>query len=39
MLSNGENISSVTQVFDTMAERTMLSPVQPEKKQMSSLFL
>lgn len=39
MLSNGENISSVTQVFDTMAERTMLSPAHPEKTDVQSLPL
>lgn len=31
MLSNRENVSAITQVFDTMAECTMLSPEQPDK--------
>lgn len=31
MLSNGENVSWITQVFDTMLELTMLSPARPER--------
>lgn len=37
MLSNGENVSSITQVFDTMPELTMLSPARPEKTDVHSL--
>lgn len=34
---NGENVSSITQVFDTTPELTMLSPARPEKTNVHSL--
>lgn len=37
MLSNGENVSSISQVFDTMPELTMLSAARPEKTDVQSL--
>lgn len=37
MLSNGENVSSITQVFDTMPDCTTLSPARAEKTDVHSL--
>lgn len=37
MLNNGENVSSITQVFETMPECTMLSPSQAEKTDVHCL--
>lgn len=37
MLSNGENVSSIAQVFDTMPELTMLSPARPDKTDVQTL--